>query len=594
MSNPDLELRRRHSASHIMTAAVKMLFPEIKLGVGPWTDTGFYQDFDLGEQKISDADFKEIEKKMRWITNKDFPITKKMVSAAHAKTLFAHDPYKTELIEEIEKRGEEVSLYLFGDLEKPFYTDLCAGPHLESTGQLGAFQLVKTAGAYWRGDEKNAMLTRIYGVAFESPEALDHYKKMMEEAEKRDHRKLGKELNLFTFSDLVGPGLPLFTPKGTVIREELSALLWKLNKKYGYQKVDIPHLAKPDLYKVSGHWDKYKDDGFLVTGREKQYMLKPMNCPHHTQIYASEARSYRDLPQRYFEVTKVYRDEQSGEILGLSRVISITQDDGHVFCRADQIEEEIANIVGIIKDFYREMGMLEEGKYHARLSVRDPKTPEKYLGDHKIWDTAEATLEEMGKKHGLHLERGEGEAAFYGPKLDFMFQDAIGRTWQLATIQLDFVQPERFQLEFTNKDGQKERPVMIHRAISGSLERFIGILIEHYAGAFPAWLAPVQAHILPVNEIHEPIAKAFLEYLQEKDARVELYDSSDSLGKRIRNCQKAKVPYAVILGDNEVGAYNNTPDAPIDFSKMTITVRKYGEEKDEKMGVEEFLKGLGR
>ncbi len=601
MSNTDIELRRRHTASHIMTAGVKMIFPEIRLGVGPWTDTGFYQDFDFGD-KAPDLSqgLKEIEKKMRWIVNKDFPIKQVIVSSLddlppEFTRGLREDPYKMELIEEILMRGEKLSFYLFGDVEKPFYIDLCAGPHLESTGQLGVFKLTKTAGAYWRGDSEKTMLTRIYGVAFATAEDLQAYETQLEESAKRDHRKLGAELDLFTFSEKVGPGLPLFTPKGAFIRHKIEETIMGIQSQYGYERVHIPHITKKDLYETSGHWQKFKDDLFHVRGKQDtEFVMKPMNCPHHTQIYASKMRSYRDLPIRYAETTTCYRDELPGELLGLSRVRSLTQDDGHSFCRIDQVKQESKNIVEVIRQFYTKLGMFHPGDFWVSLSVRDTKTPEKYLGDVKNWDIAEKFLEEIAQEENLNYKRVEGEAAFYGPKLDFQFKDAIGREWQLATVQIDFVQPERFGLEYTNEKGEKERPVMIHRAIAGSLERFMSVIIEHFAGAFPAWLSPIQAHILPVNTAHEDFAYELAKYLKKNGARLEIYDSSDSLGKRIRNCQKAKVPYAVILGDTEVGAYCNKPSQEIDFSKITISVRKYGEEKDEKMGVEEFLKELGR
>ncbi|HEY5714484.1 MAG TPA: threonine--tRNA ligase [Candidatus Gracilibacteria bacterium] len=574
----DLELRRRHTGSHILSYAVGLEFGEVKRGVGPWTDTGFYQDFDFGDREISDKDFKKIEKKMRWIVNKDFKVVREIVSPQEARKVFAHDEYKIELIDEIVARGEELTFHNFvDDTGRAVYQDLCAGPHLESTGQIGAFKLMKLAGAYWRGDSDKATLIRIYGVAYKSQEDLEAYLHLLEEAAKRDHRKLGAELDLFTFSDLVGPGLPLYTPKGTFMREKVTQILHDLKKEKGYEFVWIPHITKKDLYVKSGHWDKYKDDLFHVHGKgDTEFVMKPMNCPHHAQIYASKMRSYRDLPVRIAETTTCYRDELPGELMGLSRVRSFTQDDTHLFVRMSQIKEEARGVVDIIRQFYTRLEMFGEDNYWVSLSVRDPQTLDKYLGDNKNWDLAEQFLEEIAQEEALPYKRVEGEAAFYGPKLDFQFKDAIGREWQLATLQIDFVQPERFELEYVNEKGERERPVMIHIAIAGSLDRFLSVMIEHFAGAFPAWLAPVQCHILPVNEAHDEYAATVLQEVESVDGRAELYESTESLGKRIRNCQTAKVPFAVVLGDKEQ-------------EEKSVTIRKYGEQKDETMTLESFL-----
>ncbi len=577
----DYEGRRKHTASHVMSAAVMMLWPETKRGVGPWTDDSFYQDYDFGDAEVSDKDFKKIQKKMRWIVNKNFKVEKRMLKEAEARSAFPGDEYKEELIDGIVERGEDISFYDFVDeTGRIVYTDLCAGPHVESTGEIGVFELTKLAGSYWRGDSDNAMLTRVYGVAFENEELMAEYKHFLEEAAKRDHRKLGKELDLFTFSDKVGSGLPLFTPKGTFLRETIANTIQDIQAEFGYERVNIPHICKKDLYETSGHWDKFKEDLFHVKGKgDTEFVMKPMNCPHHTQIYASQMRSYRDLPIRYSEVTTCYRDEQPGELLGLSRVRSLTQDDGHVFCRIDQVKEEVKNITKVVQAFYGKLGMYEPGRFWVSLSVRDPQTPEKYLGDPAEWDKAEQFLKEVSEEQGLDAVKTEGEAAFYGPKLDFMFKDAIGREWQLATAQIDFVQPERFGLEYINEKGEKDRPVMIHRAIAGSLERFLSVIIEHFAGAFPAWLSPIQAHIIPVNEAHEAYAKELQQKLKYAGARIEYYDASDSLGKRIRNAQKSKVPFSIIIGDNEVESGN-------------LTIRKYGEQKDQSVSEEEFLELL--
>ncbi len=575
----DLEIRRRHTASHIMTAAVKMMHPNANLGVGPWTDRGFYQDFDFGEDKISDHDFKKIEKKMRWIVNKNFAIKKHTVSKAEALKIFGKDPYKNELIEEIAARSEDITFHNFEDESgKVFYHDLCAGPHLKSTGEIGVFKLTRLAGAYWRGDEKRPMLTRIYGVAFENEEKLQEYEKMLEEAAKRDHRKLGAQLDLFCFSEKVGPGLPLFTPKGTFIKEALQKKVEDICRKYGFEKVHTPHFAKIELYETSGHAQKFSEELFGVSGHYKtNYCVKPVQCPHHTQIYASRPRSYRDLPLRYMESEKQYRDEKPGQIGGLNRVIAITVEDGHTFCRPDQIETECKNLVRIIRKFYDSLGLWRN--HWVSFSVRDSKTPEKYIGTEEGWQKAESILEKICKDEKLDAKRMEGEAALYGPKIDFMFKDALGNERQLATVQLDFATPERFKLEYIDEKGEKVTPVMIHRAILGSYERFLALLIEHFAGAFPLWLAPVQAHVLPVNEAHEKYCQELVKKIKESGGRAKYYDSSETLGNRIRKSQSQKVPYSIIIGDDEI-------------EKDILTIRKYGEKKDEKIKIEELLKEL--
>ncbi|PID69938.1 threonine--tRNA ligase [bacterium DOLZORAL124_38_8] len=576
-----LETLRRHTASHVMSAAVKMIWPEALRGVGPWTDTGFYQDFDFLGETVSEKDFKKIEKKMRWIINKDFKVVSQIITPEEARAEFGYDKYKMELIEEFVARGDELSVYDFvAEDGRVTYRDLCAGPHLESTGKVGVVKLMKIAGSYWRGDENRENLTRIYGVAFETKQQLEDYEKFLEEAAKRDHRKIGKELGLFTFSDLVGSGLPLFTPKGAFIRNKIEETIMDFQTPFGFEKVHIPHITKKDLYETSGHWQKYKDDLFHVKGKgDTEFVMKPMNCPHHAQIFASEMRSYRDLPIRYAETTTCYRDEQPGELLGLSRVRSLTQDDGHVFCRIAQVGQEAENLVEVIKSFYTKLGMFNEGDFWVSLSVRDPEKPEKYMGDPADWDKAEAFLESVAQNKNLPFKRVEGEAAFYGPKLDFQFKDALGREWQLATIQIDFVQPKNFGLEYTNEQGEKEQPVMIHRAIAGSLERFMSVIIEHFAGAFPAWLAPVQAHIIPVNQAHEDFAYDLAKKLKQQGARTEVYDSTNSLGKRVRNCQTGKIPFAIIIGDKEMESGN-------------LTIRKYGEQKDTVVSINEFLELL--
>lgn len=576
-----LEEKRRHTGSHILSYAVGMAFKGVKRGVGPHTDSGFYQDFDFGEQEVSDKDFKVIEKKMRWIVNKDFKVVRVEKTVAEAREYFANDEYKLELIDEIEARGEILTFHNFvNEGGEEVYQDLCMGGHLESTGQIGVFKLTKMAGAYWRGDSERTMMNRIYGVAFKDEAELKAYQVFLEEAAKRDHRKLGAELDLFTFSEKVGSGLPLFTPKGAFMRNKIKDTIMDIQSQYGFEEVYIPHITKKDLYETSGHWDKFKDDLFHVKGKgDTEFVMKPMNCPHHTQIYASQMRSYRDLPIRYAETTTCYRDELPGELLGLSRVRALTQDDGHVFCTNDQVGEEVQNLVKVVREFYTKLGMWDDGQFWVSLSVRDSANKDKYLGEDKHWDQAEDFLELVAEGEKLPYKRVEGEAAFYGPKLDFQFKDAIGREWQLATIQLDFVQPERFGLEYINDQGQKERPVMIHRAIAGSLERFMSVIIEHFAGAFPAWLAPVQVHILPVNQVHEDYAYSLAAQLKDAGGRVEVYDPSDSLGKRIRNSQTKKIPYTLVVGDNEVNSGQ-------------LNVRSYGQDKEELLGLGQFIERL--
>ena len=560
----------RHSLAHIMAQAVQHLWPEVKFGVGPVVENGFYYDIDLGETKISEADFKKIEKEMRTITNRNFPFerSEKAIDSAIDWAHAAHQPYKEELLNDLKRAGttvareldsaelglaaegeaaiEIVSFYTDGD-----FTDLCRGPHVASTGQVGAFKLMRVAGAYWRGNEKNAQMQRLYGVAFATQEELDQYLAMLEEAKKRDHRKLGRELDLFVVSDLVGAGLPIFTPRGTVLREELSRYSNELRERYGFQKVWTPHITKHELYQKSGHWDKFGDELFLVKSQEtsNQFVMKPMNCPHHTRIYDSQSRSYRDLPIRYLETTTDYRDEKSGELGGLSRVRALTQDDSHVFCRHDQIETEIENLLTAAGDLYRTVGM----KLRVRLSYRDDS--DAYLGDKALWKSAQLQLKRAVEKAGLEFFEQTGEAAFYGPKIDFMATDAIGREHQVATVQLDFVQPERFELEYSAEGGQTERPVMIHCALLGSIERFLSVFIEHTAGRFPVWCAPEQLRIIKVKD--DPTIDAFAERVlglaREYGVRATLDDSNNSVGKKIRNAEVWKVPYSVVIGEKEAG-----------------------------------------
>jgi len=545
---------KRHSAAHILAMAVLDLHPDAKFGIGPVIDDGFYYDFET-ENPITEDELKKIEKKMKKLISQNIDFKKSEISIDEAKKKFVNQKYKIELIDDLSANGEKkVSIYKSKDFE-----DLCRGPHVENSKELNAkaLKITRLAGAYWKSDENREQLTRVYGVLFETKEELDEYNQKLVEAKKRDHRKIGKELDLFTFSDLVGSGLPLFTPKGTLLRDTIVDKIQLLQAKYGYQKVTIPHITKKELYETSGHWEKFGDELFKVQGQsDQEFVMKPMNCPHHTQIYASTPRSYKDLPVRYMETTMVYRDEQAGELLGLSRVRSISQDDGHVFCTPEQIEPEVQNIVSVIREFYTSLGMFDEGKYWVSVSVRDSQAPQKYLGDSGNWDKAEQILEDIAKKEGFDYKRVEGEAAFYGPKLDFMFTDAIGREWQLATAQLDFIMPKRFELEYVDENGEKQTPVMIHRAIAGSLERFLSVIIEHFAGAFPLWLSPVQAVVIPVSDKFDDYGQSIVERLQTEGFRAELDNDSETLGKRIRVAQKAKTPYMLVVGEKEVT--NNT------------------------------------
>lgn len=529
--------------------AIKHHYPHALPTIGPVIDNGFYYDLDFaGGEKPGIEDLAKLEETMNEIVAKDLPFRHEEVTGEQARKLFETNPYKRELIDDIEKDGKAITIYYTGDE----FFDLCVGGHTERTGEIakGSFKLEKVAGAYWRGDEKNAMLTRIYGLAFDTKDELDAYLVQQEEAKKRDHRVLGKQLKLFTFSELVGPGLPLWTPRGTIIREALNDYVWSLRKKEGYQKVTIPHITKSDLYEKSGHWAKYAEDLFKINTREgHMFCMKPMNCPHHAQIYASELRSYKELPLRFSETTMVYRDEQSGELSGLQRVLSITQDDAHVFCRESQLEEEVGRVWDIIESFYGTFGF----SLTPRFSRRDPAHPEKYMGSDAGWNKAENAIKSLiDARSSSNWIDGPGEAAFYGPKVDFMAKDSIGRTWQVATIQIDFVQPSNFGLEFVNEEGKREQPVMIHCAVMGSIERFMSTFIEHTAGNFPLWLSPTQISILPIADAHQEYAKKVADTLRAADLRVEVDTAKEGLGKKIRSAREMKTPYWAVIGDAEV------------------------------------------
>ena len=565
----------RHSLAHIMAQAVQHLWPQAKFGVGPAIDQGFYYDIDLGDVTISEADFGKIEKEMRCIIARDLPFTHRdvPVDEAIAWAKETDQPYKVELLNDLKRSGttiakelagealgsaaegeskvKTVSLYSQGD-----YTDLCRGGHVESTGKVGAFKLLRVAGAYWRGDETRSQMQRLYGVAFATQAELDSYLQMREEAKKRDHRKLGKELDLYTMSPLVGVGLPLFTPRGTILRDKAAQLSNQLREKYGFAKVWTPHITKKDLYETSGHWAKFGDELFLVTSQETsdKMALKPMNCPHHTQIFASQPRSYRDMPVRYLETTTDYRDEKTGELGGLSRVRSLTQDDSHVFCRPDQIEQEMSNLLACAEELYHIVGM----KLRVRLSYRDEG--EGYLGAPELWQSAQAQLKAAVIAKQLDYFEQEGEAAFYGPKIDFIATDAIGREHQVATVQLDFVQPERFGLEYTDEAGDMARPVMIHSALLGSIERFLSVFIEHTAGWFPFWIAPEQVRILTINNTVEDYVDEITSVLKTvvlmhpikyNEVRYTTDMRNESLGKKIREATVVKIPVQIIVGPRD-------------------------------------------
>jgi len=594
----------RHSLAHITAQAVQHLWPQAKFGVGPVVENGFYYDIDLGDTKISEADFKKIEKEMRGIIARNFPFerSEKNVDEAIDWAKERGQPYKEELLNDLRRAGttiakdldaaelglaadgdaavERVSFYTDGD-----FTDLCRGPHAESTGKVGAFKLMRVAGAYWRGNEKNPQMQRLYGVAFATQEELDGHLKMLEEAKARDHRRLGKELDLYTMSPLVGAGLPLFTPRGTVLREKVAQFSNQLREAHGFTKVWTPNITKTALYETSGHWAKFGDELFLVTSQETddKMALKPMNCPHHTQIYASQPRSYRDMPVRFLETTTDYRDEKTGELGGLNRVRSLTQDDSHVFARPDQIEQEIDGLLASARELYQTIGM----QLRVRLSYRD--SGDGYLGEMELWQSAQAQLKSAVEKNQLEYFEQEGEAAFYGPKIDFMATDAIGREHQVATVQLDFVQPGRFGLVYAAEDGTKQQPVMIHCALLGSIERFLSVFIEHTGGWFPFWVAPEQVRILTINDSVKPYVDEITSILSEvvlmkpvkyNEVRFTTDDRNESLGKKIREAAAMKIPVQLIVG-------------PKDMEAREVSVRtQKGEEKVALSALADYLKAL--
>ena len=598
MENKEEKLfKMRHSLAHIMAAAVQRIYPDAKFGVGPAINDGFYYDIDLGDNKISENNFGKIEKAMRRIIaeSQDFVRSEVSIEDAINWAKENNQPYKLELLNDLKNAGttnakilaegdfelgdgaETVSFYTNGN-----YKDLCRGPHLSNTKEVGAFKLMRVAGAYWRGDEKNPQMQRLYGVAFETQEELDDYLQKMEEAKKRDHRKLGKELDLYTVSPLVGIGLPLFTPRGTILRDVLANYSNQLRQKYGFEKVWTPHITKKDLYEKSGHWAKFGEELFLVKSQVTggQFALKPMNCPHHTQIFASNPRSYKDLPIRYLETTTDYRDEQTGELGGLNRVRSLTQDDSHIFCRTDQIESEIQNLLAAAHELYSGIGM----KLRVRLSYRDES--DSYLGDLAVWESAQKQLKKAVISNNLEYFEQEGEAAFYGPKIDFMATDAIGREHQVATVQLDFVQPERFELSYKNSEGQDEQPVMIHCALLGSIERFMSVYIEHKAGWFDFWAAPEQIRILTINDTLNDYVEEVSRILSGvvlnspvkfNEIRYSVDNRNESLGKKIREATSMKIPVQLIVGPKD--KENN---------EVSVRFRKDGEFVEEKVALNDL------
>lgn len=555
----DLLAAKRHTLAHVLAKAIIDQYPHAKLTLGPAIDTGFYYDVDfLGGPALGDDGLKDIQKAMKKLLNTWTTWSHREVSVEEAREVFAGNQFKLELIEEIAARGEAITLYTCGSGRSEF-TDLCRGGHCENPSaeiDADSFKLDKVAGAYWRGDEKNPMLSRIYGLAFDTGAELEAYQHQIEEAKKRDHRKLGKEMDLFTFSDMVGSGMPLWTPRGNIVRNGIINFSRELNEELGFGEVHTPNINKAELFKCSGHYDQYKDDMLSVRSQyvEDEMFLKPMNCPQHTQIYASRPRSYRDLPIRYADFANLYRDERPGELSGLTRLRAFAQDDGHIFCRESQVRDELVAILNVIKKALATYGV----EYWIRLSLRDPQNKEKYLGNDATWERSEQELREVVEAAGVNFKAVEGEAAFYGPKLDIIAVDALGRQWQISTIQVDRVQPERFDLVCTNEKGEKERVVMIHRALVGSPDRFLGILIEHYGGNFPLWLAPEQVRIIPVNEAHNAYAADILSQLKSAGLRATLDADNESMGKKIRQAKTDRLPYFIVLGDQEMNSHTVT------------------------------------
>jgi threonyl-tRNA synthetase len=561
-----------HSSAHLMAEALEELFPTTKFGIGPAIENGFYYDIDLGEHSLTAEDFKKIEAKMNEYIQQDYPYIREEIPWQEAYDRFKEkgDNYKLELLEDL--KGEKISIYQVGK-----FTDLCYGPHVPSTGKIKFIKLLNLAGAYWRGDEKNKMLQRIYGITFPTKKELDEHLFRLEEAKRRDHRKLGADLELFLLTPKVGGGLPLWLPKGAIIRETLENFLREEQKKRGYLGVVTPHIGNINLYKTSGHYPYYKDSQFSpIKVENEEYLLKPMNCPHHFQIYASKPRSYRDLPIRLSEFGTVYRYEQSGELNGLTRVRSFTVDDSHMFVRQDQLKEELCDVIDLIQLVFRTLGFED---FKTRVSFRDPSNKDKYGGADELWERAEKDIIEAADKMKLHYFIAKGEAAFYGPKIDFIVRDALGRNWQLGTVQVDYVMPERFNLEYTGADGQKHRPVVIHRAPFGSLERFIGVLIEHYAGEFPLWLSPIQAVVIPITDEQKEYASSIIKKLKQSNVRVEIDDRNEKINYKIRECEVKKIPYMLVVGEKEK-------------QSNTVSVRRHKKGNLGVKTIDEFLQAI--
>ena len=560
-----------HSSAHLMAEALETLYPGVKFGIGPPIDNGFYYDVDLGDRPFGDDDLLAVENKMKELAKRDSVYSRRDVSKAEALDYFTkkNDPYKIELINGLE--DGKITFYQQGD-----FVDLCKGPHIPHTGFIRAVKLLNVAGAYWRGNEKNKMLTRLYGITFPKQKELDEYLHLLEEAKKRDHRKLGKELELFGFSEKVGMGLPLWLPKGTILRERLEQFMRRAQIKAGYDPVVTPHIGGKALYVTSGHYEKYGKDSFQpihTPDESEEFLLKPMNCPHHCEIYKLKPRSYRDLPIRLAEFGTVYRYEQSGELHGLTRVRGFTQDDAHIFCRPDQVKEEFIKVIDLVLHVFNSLGF---ENYTAQVSLRDPNNKQKYMGEDHLWDKAEREIQEAADERGLKTVAVQGEAAFYGPKLDFMVKDALGRNWQLGTIQVDYQLPQRFSLEYVGSDNQKHTPVMIHRAPFGSLERFVAVLIEHCAGNFPLWLAPDQIAVLPISERFNDYAKMVFEKLKGQDIRGLLDDRDEKIGRKIRDAETKKIPYMLIVGEREA-------------KEDLVALRKHGQGDQGSVPLQEFV-----
>jgi threonyl-tRNA synthetase len=560
-----------HSSAHLFAEALEALYPGVKFGIGPPIDNGFYYDVDLGETPFGDEELLAVEKKMLELARTNSQFVRRDVSKQEALEYFTRkaDPYKLELIDGL--ADGSITFYQQGN-----FVDLCRGPHIPSTGPIKAIKLLSVAGAYWRGNEKNKMLKRIYGITFPKQKELEEYLHMLEEAKKRDHRKLGKELELFAFSEKVGMGLPLWLPKGTILRERLEQFMRRAQIRAGYEPVVTPHIGSKQLYVTSGHYEKYGKDSFQpikTPDESEEFLLKPMNCPHHCEIYKVKPRSYKDLPIRYAEFGTVYRYEQSGELHGLTRVRGFTQDDAHIFCRPDQVKSEFIKVIDLVLFVFKSLGF---ENYTAQVSLRDPDNKAKYIGEDELWDRAEREIQEAADERGLKTVAVKGEAAFYGPKLDFMVKDALGRSWQLGTIQVDYQLPQRFELEYIGSDNQKHTPVMIHRAPFGSLERFVAVLIEHCAGNFPVWLAPEQIAVLPISERFNEYGQKVLDILKERDIRGFLDDRNEKIGRKIRDAEVSKVPFMLLVGEKEA-------------LEDKVAVRKHGEGDKGVMDLSDFV-----